>query len=795
MAETTQTDILLNIHTNTAEATTGIEGLKKGLQEVNNTEIDKPFQSFRTQIREAVNETKRMAEQFGTNSMEFANAAKHAEKLKFEFQEMNKTIAAFNPANKMQAFAAAGASSVHVMEGWYGAMAVMNIQSEKAEETIKRLQGLMALSRGLEGITHAQAAFKNMNLVIQSSTTFQKANTAATAVAAYVMEGLGVSTDVTTLSFKLLKGAIIATGIGALVVGLVMLVQNFDKIKETILNLVPGLGTVFSWIGKIVNSMTDFVGITTEAGREMDELAEKSKKRLKGEEDYLDLNAYKYDEYTQKKFKAQIEYDKKVGEIQERKDLNDKQKLELTKQYQEKRNHEIIEADKERQEAKEKQDEEAEKKAEALRKKEEERDKKHQEALQRYRENYQKHLETLQSIIDEADKKKFDASASERQKEITNIKYNDLVKSKQIEKAFNEELTNLNKSLHDKLISNQEYQDKLKELESKRKQASNALKEETNNEEIAVEVKYHKKILEAVESVNETAYQKEQQGIEKKFDDLLKNAKTKWDVIMLEGAKIKELSDSTNKHDAQVNVTRKETNLITTETKNEPNKEDNVETAKQKITNIENAKLEAEQAAFQLKLLQDKNDNDLLAKDKAEHESKITKIAKDGSESRKSIDKAEADAKKKLVNEVSNVMGTASELLGKQTAAGKALAIAQTTIKTIQGGVAAFTGMIDEIPGPVGIALGAVAAAGVVASGFKSVQEIINVPVPNSGGVSSPTMPSAPVINAQSTTKSQTQDVRVTNTDDKEPIKAYITNSDLQNNEQRNNFLNRASTF
>lgn len=54
----------------------------------------------------------------------------------------------------------------------------------------------------------------------------------------------------------------------------------------------------------------------------------------------------------------------------------------------------------------------------------------------------------------------------------------------------------------------------------------------------------------------------------------------------------------------------------------------------------------------------------------------------------------------------------------------KKLNIAISTIDTIKGAVSAFTGMTSTIPGPVGIALGAVAAAGVVASGVANIKKI-----------------------------------------------------------------------
>lgn len=75
------------------------------------------------------------------------------------------------------------------------------------------------------------------------------------------------------------------------------------------------------------------------------------------------------------------------------------------------------------------------------------------------------------------------------------------------------------------------------------------------------------------------------------------------------------------------------------------------------------------------------------------------------------------DMAKKVLNDL-------VAIAGKETAAGKAFAIAQTLIDTYQGAQAAFTGMNEAIPGPVGFAAGVAAAAAVVSAGLSNVKKI-----------------------------------------------------------------------
>lgn len=86
------------------------------------------------------------------------------------------------------------------------------------------------------------------------------------------------------------------------------------------------------------------------------------------------------------------------------------------------------------------------------------------------------------------------------------------------------------------------------------------------------------------------------------------------------------------------------------------------------------------------------------------------------------IEKLTAEAKRQIV---ADALGGVAELLGQESAAGKAAAIAQSIINTYQGATKAL--------GQGGI-FGAVAAAGVIASGMASVKKIIATKIPGADG-------------------------------------------------------------
>jgi hypothetical protein len=153
---------------------------------------------------------------------------------------------------------------------------------------------------------------------------------------------------------------------------------------------------------------------------------------------------------------------------------------------------------------------------------------------------------------------------------------------------------------------------------------------------------------------------------------------------------------------------------------------------------------------------------------------------KEASDAKIAIAKAEKDARNAALQEGANVLNQAADLLGKNTAEGKALAVASATISTYLSAQKAFESFAS-IP-VVGVGLGIAAASVAVAAGIANVNKILSTPVPGNngggGGGSNPTAPSAPRIpqsfsgsslrpNSEVITKTngQVQKVIVTETD------------------------------
>ena len=124
---------------------------------------------------------------------------------------------------------------------------------------------------------------------------------------------------------------------------------------------------------------------------------------------------------------------------------------------------------------------------------------------------------------------------------------------------------------------------------------------------------------------------------------------------------------------------------------------------------------------------------------------------------RKEIGKQEIASNQEKTKLIGDALGQLSTIVGQDTTAGKAFAIAKATIDTYQSAVAAYKSLAP-IPG-IGPALGAIAAAAAVASGIATVKKIIAVQIPtapaNTGGNATQTTPSSPgerpIVSASST--------------------------------------------
>jgi hypothetical protein len=219
--------------------------------QVDASDVGKSVGSLKQQLREAQNEVTALSDKFGATSKEAIEAAKRAAQLKDAIGDAKALTDAFNPDAKFKALTASLSGVAGGFAALQGAVGLFGKQTEAVEKTLLKVQSAMALSQGLQAVGESIDSFKQLGAVVGN--TVSKA-------------------------FGTLRSAIISTGIGALVIGVGLLIANFETVKKVVLNFIPGLGKFADLVGNLVTKFTDFVGITSEADRVLEKLSKTNAK-------------------------------------------------------------------------------------------------------------------------------------------------------------------------------------------------------------------------------------------------------------------------------------------------------------------------------------------------------------------------------------------------------------------------------------------------------------------------------------------------------------------------------------
>jgi len=162
---------------------------------------------------------------------------------------------------------------------------------------------------------------------------------------------------------------------------------------------------------------------------------------------------------------------------------------------------------------------------------------------------------------------------------------------------------------------------------------------------------------------------------------------------------------------------------------------------------------------------------------------------------RKQIAEDEANNRIELTQAIGTALSSLSDVVGRETAAGKALAIAQATINTFLGITEVWKSKA-VLPEPFNTATKIAATVTTAAGGFAAVRNIAKTKVPGGGG-GGPTPPSPGNLNAplspalSPAVQGQALNAEAINNMSNQSLRAYVMNSDIQNNNQRNAYLQR----
>ncbi|MGJ1192732.1 hypothetical protein [Sphingobacterium siyangense] len=722
------------------------------------------------------------------NSEEFTTILNQLTRYKQAVIEVDKTVDTLS-VDKWTSFVEVGESMTGIFGAVTASMQLMGIESKTAEENIAKLMQLQSIMQGLQSLnqfrkqwTALMSSFKAGKVATDTINTIST----ATGEASTATTGLASATNTATTSTKLFGTAFKAIGIGLIVSAIALLVANFDKLKEVVFNLVPGLKDVAQFLGNIIQKISDFVGLTSEAQRELEKLKKLNQGIVTGIDSQIEM------------LSAMNDKEKEVYELSLKRNSLKRQSLIETAKVNKKLNDEeqkqLIELNTERN---------------VLILSERKRiNDLAKERAEKNKQTYDTLLSQLKGYLKEAEKVTYSANHNSRQTDLKNLsdKYKEQIA---VARKLNQDISKLEQAERiERNIINKKYDDEyfnyikgnsrqflddfskeyLETIESYTKQKENATAEQKADLDARLN--------------NQLTYlsQLKQLSIsQKEAEKDLNSSSTKNEIDEDDSFKIQR-----QKFDAQLQAQKdyEDTLLaITTETKNLENSEiqrlyeegqarlkelmaDPAINANE-ITNVQaelNAKLSAIEA-----------NNKEIEDATIAHNNNIQKAEKANTKGKKKIMDEESKAKLDNLAIVGDATEQASQLLGESTVAGKTLAIAGATIDSYSAGAK----VMKEVPYPMNIP----AMASVIMSGLATVKKIMSVKVPNesgSGGADTPTY-SAPVINSTvlKTAENGTDKLSdvISQSNENQVVKAYITNSDLETNEQKNQFIKRTSSY
>jgi hypothetical protein len=327
----------LNVNVDTSEANASVGSLKK-------------------QLREAQNEVNALSDKFGATSREAVNAAKKAAELKDRIGDAKALTDAFNPDAKFKALTSSLSGVAGGFGAVQGAMALFGAESDNVQKTLLKVQSAMAISQGLQSVGESIDSFKQLGAVIQASTAFQKINNTVTAIAATVQKAFTGAVNQTSIGFQALKGAIAATGIGLLVVGLGTLISkisewtsgtgNAEEAQKKLTEAINDQSYAYQGLSKALDVATQENILKAKiAGKSEEEITKITKEgaeaRLKLKQEEFDKASELFVELANKEDVTQQEYNAaQENVLKTRSALNDemdKQELDkLTKQANDK---------------------------------------------------------------------------------------------------------------------------------------------------------------------------------------------------------------------------------------------------------------------------------------------------------------------------------------------------------------------------------------------------------------------------------------------------------------------------
>ena len=164
-------------------------------------------------------------------SKAFDELATQIQQASSEVKTLEKQMEGLEPQQKAEAFLKMGEGIAGGFAVAQGAMGLMGVESENLEKLQVKVQSAIAIAMGVRMMSEAalMATTAKRVLIEKTSLVTTKLMSVATATLTFIQGGLATAITATSVALGVLRAAIIATGIGALVVGVGALVSGISS--------------------------------------------------------------------------------------------------------------------------------------------------------------------------------------------------------------------------------------------------------------------------------------------------------------------------------------------------------------------------------------------------------------------------------------------------------------------------------------------------------------------------------------------------------------------------------------
>ena len=740
-------DALLNTEKGSEEYAKAVEQLTKNQKKLNDvmTAGKDTFKNSRQELRELKNELDRLVPGTAEYNAAFQRAADITHTLQ-ERQEMLKYSAA-DLGTQLDNMRAIGSSLAAGFNAVNAVIALTGSESEELQKVMVKLQAGIALVQGLqglEGMTKRMRGFvegvTNMVFSTKGATTAIAAETTALGANAAAQEANTVATNAATVATNGFKKALVATGIGAIVVLIGTLVANWEDLKDMIglsnekleqfQGVMDKIRTVLGGVANVI--MNAFVASVKNAVTALTTLGSVAKNVLTFQfgkaADAAKEGWAKINENTKKGLAIQKNYQEGAAKTSAR--IQDKRTREAMARSAEELNETIKDNEakygsdwKYTQEGKKLYEQYFDTKLKAYKK-----DSKEYKDLMRqkwaYDREYQEHLDKASKTQVKQAKEKVSAEDKLAQQELDNIakiqkRAEDSAKNELqlLKEMYEEEKALFEKHQKDTTALTAEYEKKKDEIIRKQEEKRRADEERALAERTSKALKASDKSLNKSDDKNSQAVT----GIELEYS--LKEAKSSGSLSFNDLIEQTNRIYEANKQHLQEQAAEYRSLMENTEIDKEAR---------------ENAERDYNNTMAELRNLDTQNliDNTNLQREAIEQQIEMySDLATSIGDIFASIgDILEEDIKNKVKNgEITQEEGE------KQFKAVKAMQIAEATINTIAGAIAAFMSCQKTYPQPWAAVIGGVQAAAVTAAGVAQIAKIKNTQLGGGGATATAT--------------------------------------------------------